>query len=201
MDINNILAKAQKLMLDENFNTKVDGYSKQIKKGGNFQGNDLTALEQSVFGYNNTTSNSNLQEKISVPLQTQNNEGIQFLSESNEASTLINSKLPKKILESFAKTPPITTETPYPSVLDGIKLQEVQQSPQNYNQQQSSCIDYNALKFIINECIKDNFKTLNENTSTSTLKGLKISNGGIIQFVDTKGNLYEGKLVLKRKAK
>ena len=201
MDINNILAKAQKLMLDENFNTKVDGYSKQIKKGGNFQGNDLTALEQSVFGYNNTTSNSNLQEKISVPLQTQNNEGIQFLSESNEASTLINSKLPKKILESFAKTPPITTETPYPSVLDGIKLQEVQQSPQNYNQQQSSCIDYSALKFIINECIKDNFKTLNENTSTSTLKGLKISNGGIIQFVDTKGNLYEGKLVLKRKAK
>ena len=37
--------------------------------------------------------------------------------------------------------------------------------------------------------------------SENTIKGLKISKGNKIQLLDVSGNLYEGVLTLKRKAK
>ena len=65
-------------------------------------------------------------------------------------------------------------------------------------------IDYSLIKTIIDESVRNTIKeymgnTLNENTEPR-LMGMRIGNGNKIQMIDTKGNLYEGVLKLKKKA-
>ena len=51
-------------------------------------------------------------------------------------------------------------------------------------------IDYNYIKFTVQEAIKEAL----ENVESNTLKGIKLVNGGTFIFVDSKGNKYEAKL-------
>lgn len=62
---------------------------------------------------------------------------------------------------------------------------------------QSNNIDYNYIKYLIEDAIK---KHLNEKEE-QYLKGIKICSGKKIQLLDTSGNLYEGDLVFKKKIK
>lgn len=60
-------------------------------------------------------------------------------------------------------------------------------------------IDYNYLKYIINECIKENMATqLNE---SANLSGIKMLGGNKIQFTTSKGEIYEGTLKLVGRTK
>ena len=42
---------------------------------------------------------------------------------------------------------------------------------------------------------------LNESVGMNGMRGMCIGEGNVIQFLDKKGNVYEGKLVLKKRAK
>lgn len=71
----------------------------------------------------------------------------------------------------------------------------IQQTPQQPSYPQG--IDYNYIKYIVNECIKENMATqLNENAN---LSGIKMTGGNKIQFTDRKGNIFEGTLKLIKK--
>lgn len=84
------------------------------------------------------------------------------------------------------------------SVLDGMDIPEgqVPQRRQAVNEQrytqQGVGIDYSIIKAIVNECLNDYFsrQPLNESASISTI-GLK---PGVIKVVDSKGNVFSGKL-------
>lgn len=84
------------------------------------------------------------------------------------------------------------------SVLDGMDIPEgqVPQRRQAVNEQrytqQGVGIDYSIIKAIVNECLNDYFsrQPLNESASISTI-GIK---PGVIKVVDSKGNVFSGKL-------
>jgi hypothetical protein len=88
------------------------------------------------------------------------------------------------------------------------QLNETYTQPQQYTQTQNyqqqtnvgNGIDYNYIKYMIEEGIKNALikQPINENTSNNLI-GLKIAEGNKIQFMDNKGNIYEGVLKLKKK--
>ena len=113
------------------------------------------------------------------------------------------SKLPAAILESFKKAPSMSgeqeivvdTRTPMPS--KPMKTESVVTPTVN-----NSGIDYSLIRMIVEESINKKISELSMlNESASTLKGLKFAEGNKIQFVDSKGNLYEGELKLKKRKK
>ena len=62
-------------------------------------------------------------------------------------------------------------------------------------------IDYNAIQNMINEAVSKQLGgKVNETTDGNMLKGLKICKGNKIQFIDSKGNVFEAILTLKKKA-
>jgi hypothetical protein len=106
------------------------------------------------------------------------------------------------VLDSFIDKPPMTG--------DGCQYQlnETYTQPQQYTQTQNyqqqtnvgNGIDYNYIKYMIEEGIKNALskQPINEN-ATNNLIGLKMAEGNKIQFMDSKGNIYEGVLKLKKK--
>lgn len=215
MNLNNAIARAQRLMLDENWNRQVEiGASAQRGKSMNGGGGgDLSALEAQVFGYSSTPTDSTY-EKIAIPeesyMQRQSSmpsgfNDVQILQESRGFDKN-KSQLPKEVISSFEKTPGMTiVETGMQQVpasyFGNANTQAINekilQSKTNVPSP-SSGIDYKYIKYLIDESIKEHLSpSLNENVG---IKGLRIANGNIIQFLDSKGNLYEGKLVLKKKA-
>lgn len=91
----------------------------------------------------------------------------------------------------------------YEQRMNAPQMQYQQPTSQQYMQpQQNGAIDYNYLKYIIKECVTEvltqNKKILSE--SSGNVKAMKVGSGNKIQFLDTKGNLYEGVLSLKKKA-
>ena len=93
---------------------------------------------------------------------------------------IINSKLPEVIKEDYLKK----TENTY----------------NTQTLQPNTFVDYSLIKTIVKEAINqeiDNLKQtlINENT----VRAFKLGDGKI-QFLDRKGNLYEGELKLKKKA-
>jgi len=129
-----------------------------------------------------------------------------------EQSVDYNSTPQVSIMESFNSMPPIAddnfeaimnqTSNQMSSLREQVKhnppKMQMQQIPQ-VSQIQSSPIDYSLLKMIINECVKENMKTIQESLNESTIRGLKLNPNGVIQVLDKKGNLYEGQLKLKAK--
>lgn len=217
MNLNNVLAKAQKMMLDENWNRQVEiGAAAQragsINGGGNKYDPSLAAMEEMAFGSSSmrpdTGYNRNpIPQNVRIR-QSSYNDGtpVQIIQEQH-APRSTNSKLPKEILESFEQMPsPIDDSygmTPG-SVLDTLNLPQINE--QQYQMQQpqprQGGIDYAYIKYLIDESIKSHMGgMLNENASLTNFKGMRLAQGGVIQFIDTKGNLFEGKLVLKKKAK
>ena len=79
-----------------------------------------------------------------------------------------------------------------------VQQQNLYGTQQNNTMAQNNGIDYSIIKAIVNECLKEYSKQqLNE----GVVSGLRFAKGNKIQFLDSKGNLYEGVLTLKRKSK
>lgn len=95
------------------------------------------------------------------------------------------------IRDSFAQT----------SHIDYVPQQSITTQPiQQQFQPNSPTIDYNALKFIINECIKESFQQLLSTLNEGQIKTIAV-NGDKIQFLDKDGNLYEGAVSFKKNVK
>lgn len=221
MNLNNVLARAQRMMLDEGFNRDVERAAR-AQRGQGGGGDDFSAMEDAIFGVSSGPSTQGYQ-KVAIPdnvnyTQTPSMNGVKILQEVHEPRTKANSKLPTAVLESFEKTPsPVDAfdinaiesqlhfvdEAPKPQQKQAIREQQrtAPVPPQPQYQAQGGQIDYNYLKYIINECIKENLKgRLNESAQGGELRGMKISPGNKFQFLDSKGNLYEAELKLKKKA-
>lgn len=114
--------------------------------------------------------------------------------------TAANSKMPDKIKQSMLNEVIDVTALDNQSVLSGMDIpggnRKPQQNRRPVNEQQYQAqggnIDYSIIKAIVNECLNEYFsrQPLNESTSISTI-GIK---PGVIKVVDSKGNVFSGKL-------
>ena len=207
MNIDNILAHAQQVMLNENFWAKVDASTPGAPNGG------IKSREAKMFK------------------ESANNAPVQQLHFTQPQQTIPqNSKIDKTILESFQKTPSMSgvingsdyagdIPASYFAGLNGsvstpngekslpdiqyqhkpMQLNETMQQGTQYVPQANAGIDYNYIKYLIDESIKsyfENNKVLNE---SANLAGMKMAGGNKIHFVDSKGNIYEAVLTLKKK--
>ena len=200
MELNEILANASKLMSPEG-QRKINNASKNVSRkdiiGENYDNDD--------YGYPMQSTNVLEQPMYTQPMYTQ-------------PITSQNSKLPKAILESMRKNPINDVVNEYNtegSVLDSLNIsthnkikkqinEQTQQPVQNLTQQPiqqtvNTGIDYNYLKFIVNECIKENLKQIkDELLNESSLKLIRLGGENKIQLIDNKNNLYESKLEYKK---
>lgn len=197
---NDIMANAQRLMLDEGFNMAVESKAASFagrKSPSGISDQDLRSYERMAFG------NSYGDEKPITMIKPTNNQ-----SDLNDRRY---SKLPQAIRESFAKQPPMTGDnidnTPLGMITKNLALENremntngTQQAPMQTRN--GDGIDYSLIKSIIDESVRRNISEIKESIlSENTIKGVKISKGNKIQLLDMSGNLYEGVLTLKRKAK
>ena len=115
--------------------------------------------------------------------------------------SLISSKLPEHIKESFINQRIDVSGTGGISVLDEIgvkpvkkKINELKTQPTTQPQYTpiGNNIDYSIIKAIVNECLNEYFSKnmINENTSLQTIA---LKNGNI-SLVDNKGNIFKAKL-------
>ena len=128
----------------------------------------------------------------------------------------INTNLPKEILEAMLTNPiDVSQANGGTSVLDSLEnYDELERKapartstrrPVNENTSIASAapsmtVDYNYIKYLIDESIKANLAELKSSLlSEGTIAGMKVKQGGTIAFVDTKNNIFEAKLVLKKK--
>jgi hypothetical protein len=193
----NILAKAQKMMLDEGFNAQVEFGARQYK-GNNGGSVGITSSEMAMFERQAFGSSS--QDKP-----------IHIIEETTKQDNM--SRLPQAIRESFMKQGPLTGEENDTTVLGMAasqlmkpKLNEQRQVQQSHSAQASNVggIDYSLIKTIIDESVRrhiDEIKSslLNE-SATPMFRGMKMCAGNKMQFLDSKGNLYEAELKLKKRA-
>ncbi len=217
MDLTNVLAKAQRMMISEDFNNQVERAA-AAHSGGKVKGGgsaDIAGYEDALFGISSTPSIEGY-EKNPIPenvkyQQSVDYSGVQLIQPRQQQVNTENSKLPKAILESFKKNPSPLNDLDNSAVAMLMASGQMQTKPQvretiqqPVSQPQATApqsvgggIDYNALKFIINECIQN---ALKEKLNEGVVRGMKIGDGNVIQFLDSKGNLYEGQLKLKKKA-
>ena len=217
MNLNNVIARAQRMMLDENFQRDVERAARAQRGSGmrGNGGNDLADLDAAIFGVSSAPQGTDIYQKVPIQeaqqYRTQNNggyDGIQIVQEVREQRNP-NSKVPSIIRESFEKVPFQGDAFDISGgALSGLMLEQTpkqaprqqqvqQQMPQNYGG-----INADLLKYIVTEAVKDVLKgQLNESVGGSNMKGFRIAPGNMIQFIDTNGNLYEGKLTLKKRAK
>ena len=193
--VDNIIANAALLMNDDRFNAIVESTSSRTHRrakanggkldagGGGGMSSDL-ALFEAQAGFGGGGSRQPSGQHLIPKVQTQQRK----------------SNLPPEIQESFKKMPPLSGgEISVPASYSQSRnvIQEQQYAPQPQYQAQApvapATIDYNYIKYLVNECIKENMNQLNESAS---LSGIKLVGGGKIQFTDSKGNVFEG--VLKR---
>ena len=213
MNLNNILAKAQKMMLDENFNRQVEMAA--AAQRGQSTGDDFSAAEAELFGYSSTPTGyekTRLPENVNYNPSQVGYDGVSIIQPIQEKRDMSKSKLPKAILESFEKTPsPVEAFDPgiiSTSQLDFLNVQKQpaqkqpirEQAPRQAATPQNTGIDYNYIKYLINEAIKENLGKLNESAGGNNFRGMRLAPGNVFQFIDSKGNLYEGQLKLKKKA-
>lgn len=200
--VNNGLARAMQLMNDDNFMRLVEGHAgsknKKGVKGGS--ASDLALMEQQAFGFSNSSTPS-------MPTQ-------QYTQQNQTPNYNYDANMPNNILESFKQMPPLSGDGVYvdngfgsaTSLLEerlrpqAQKMQQAQMA-QSMPSQVPGNMDSNYLRYMINEAVKTALQEaltsgmLNE----GVIKGMRMSTGNKIQFLDTKGNLYEGTLVLKKK--
>ena len=190
--VNDIIANAAMLMNDERFNAILEAKSMSTHRRAKANGGKLDtggsggfssdlALFEAQAGFGGGSRQSSGQNLI-PKVQSQPKK----------------SNLPPEIQESFKKMPPLSGgEITVPASYGQSRsvIQEQQYAPQQpqYQPQAQANIDYNYIKYLVNECIKENMNQLNESAS---LSGIKLVGGGKIQFTDSKGNVFEG--VLKR---
>ncbi len=188
---NNAFSRAVTLMNDKRFNAIVESKSRNTQKS-NSGSNDLSHLEAQAFGYSQTPS------VIDEQYVQQ-----QVVPNGRSAASV----LPQAIRESFNNLPPQQVNVPL-SPLDNVqvikesqlKRQIIEETPQLYVQ--NSGINYEIIKALIDESISRHLNEIKRSLITETnsnLKGLRLVEGNKIMLVDKKGNIYEGKLELKKK--
>lgn len=180
---NKAFSRATELMNDEHFNRIVESKANAYSKGGNKSNNtvnEFSSFESAAFGAPQITENKVVTN---------------------------NSVLPDAIRESFEKQPPIINEQ---TVIDSrIPMPSIpKQRVESYSTQTlahtNNGIDYSLIRMIVDECVSNKLKEFTNNMlneSTNSIRGFKFADGNKIQFIDSKGNLYEGELKLKRKKK
>ena len=195
---NQAFSRATALMNDDRFNSIVEskaniysGTNKGSEIGGGY--NEFSNFEAMAFGAPSTPT--------AAPVSTPTYDVPSFSAPVGNSAA---NKLPAAILESFQKTPSMSgggqeivvdTRTPMPT--KPIKTEAVV-TPMPSN----GGIDYSLIRMIVEESISKKINELSMlNESASMLKGLKFAEGNKIQFVDSKGNLYEGELKLKKRKK
>lgn len=174
-------------------------------KGAAMGTSDISALDAQVFGYSTPSSQA---------------QAPRIMQEQSEPRQFSNDIL----RESFAQTPPISGNnfpgaenmgnTPSGYVPGASLLREQRvasqqpyvqqptyvQQPQYIPQQVGGGIDYNMIKYLVSEAVKENIAEIKQSIlNESTLRGINMPGGNKIQFLDNKGNLYEAQLTLKKK--
>ena len=186
------LKNAKRLMNNEEFNRKVNGY---VNEGA---------------GADGYMPSSPRQQSVEEPYDP--------LDYSQMASAGINTKLPKNILESMINNPINVTpaNAGFGSILDGVDTDELErQTPaarprrklneaspvQQMPVMQPAGFDSNYLKFLVKEAVKECMNEMKtELLNETTVRGFKVGNGNKLMLIDNKGNLYEGEMKLKKKA-
>lgn len=140
--------------------------------------------------------------------------GVEYKEPAKKITEEVDSNTANNIRESFSKMPPLTVAPgdPIPDIspigmaLSGSKLLETKTPNVSYQAPVSNTngVDYTIIKAIVNECIQSNIESLkkvalNESTNMNKFVGMKMGDGNKIQFIDNKGNLYEGVLKFKKK--
>ena len=205
----NVIAAAQRLMTDGDFWNRVDEADRRNATGMGGRANQGSKESRAY--------NSGKQYNLISEQQIRNSQ----MNSGNYVEP--GSKLPEALRESFKNLPPIQFDQSVmsqipDSFLSGAsanmqkEIQREQRSqnttrPQQMQQRQqineqayqpqvtSQNIDYNYIKFLIQESIKEalNNTKLNESVNNSMI-GMKLVNGGTFQFMDGKGHIYEAKL-------
>ena len=187
------LANAQRLMADDRFNAAVDA-----RRG--------TVTEDSYDA---------LPTMVSEGQASRYKQGVDPMDYRGLDESQINTNLPKEILEAMLNNPiDVSQSNGGVSVLDSLdnfnELERTAPVRRTINEQTriptaSSVaapltIDYNYIKYLIDESIKANLAELKSSLLTEgSIAGMKVKQGGTIAFVDTKNNVFEAKLVLKKK--
>ena len=203
-----VLSRAQDMMFSRQFNEKVDNIARRQKGKG-----DLRMLEEQAFG-GSMGSEQHSKKQIGPKAV---GEGVDY-SNIDASKT----KLPAAILESFKDNPPIEVDQSMVSNedLDTItenlrkkrgnimEMMGIQDGGNTSGTEYTpSGVDYGIIKAIVDECIKRNLAEgsglLTESAANGMpmFKGMRICEGNRIQMLDSKGNLYEGVLKLKKRAK
>lgn len=221
-----IIGNAQKLMLDEDFNRKVNAKAASMnKKGAGGTPVDLARMEREVFGYtslpsqvNETTQPANPQYQqpayYQQPAAPTNAPRIDYRGVADKkmqeriaanGQSAID-RLPAALKESMKKTPLMSGDS-WPIDENG-QVKQAKQTAQKVNESYipappqtivgaTSAIDYGVIKAIVNECLRENSKAL----LNESISAFHIGEGNVIQFMDKKGNIFEGTLKLKKKGK
>lgn len=187
-------AKAAYLMNSDEFNQKVGLYENKRKGGSMDNVNEFSHFEKAAFGESVTTPQTQSPDLAQLEAMAFNNP---------MPNTQKESKLPQAILNSFKNTPSPVSEM---SVNEGQSASErmVKIIPEKVVTSQptiSTGIDYGVIKALIDESISRHLNDIKNQiiNESSNLKGFKLTEGNKVQFLDTKGNLYEGILTLKKK--
>ena len=201
--VDNAISNASRLMNGGFMDLVENKVAKKNGKIGGQHSSDLKYLEEQAFGSgNNTMQMQNFQPQVN-PTQRQ----------------FTNTTLQ----ESFSKMPPMSgfnfpgadninascgNYQPGSSLLKEQQIQQqFVQQPQTvyqpqYIPQQVSGIDYGMIKALVSEAIRENLNEIKQSLlSEGSLRGINMPGGNKIQFLDSKGNLYEGQLNLKKKKK
>lgn len=176
----NSLNRARNLINDSNFNRVVELNSKNRKIN----------FDDTPYIMDNNVDNISTNER-------KNNIS---LSEDNFKA----SKLPKEILNEIQKNPLIIDNSA--SIIDElIEPVEIKKVPitNNIRENNTSGIDYTIIKAIVDESVKRNLNEifnnmLSESKNNNYIQLLRIGKGNKIQVLDSKGNLYESILSLKK---
>lgn len=182
-NLDDIIANAQSLMLNEDFWSKVDDV--EMSRSTNGKKSKGSGLE--IF-------KNNLNDVVRL----------------KETAAPKREKTGNPVLDSFIDKPPMTgINNPYQlNELNAIgSTQTNQQENRSYQSntytqtQNTTSIDYNYIKYIVEEAVKNAMSNnvINESTGSNII-GMKMSEGNKINFIDKKGNIYEGVLKLKKKA-
>lgn len=191
MNLDEALARAQVLMSDE-YQQKIDAMAPSArKKVGTQKTAQENLWEQQAFGFSNDTPSVAEQSQYNIP-QVQSTNSIEGVD-----------KLPEFLRESFKQTPVNGGYNNYMYSEGPVPLPIGQSKPQVMPQAQAAPvmgggIDYNYIKYLMETVIKEN-KMVNE-TAGPSFRGMRLVEGNKFQFIDSKGNVYEGVLTLKKRA-
>ena len=200
LQVDDAISKASRLM-NENYMNMLDNMAASYNgKPGNKKVNDLKYLEQQAFGYGSPSNGGYSKQPV------------QPVHESQQPKRQFSNSV---LQEAFATTPPLSGDNfpgaagmgiggyqPGASLLTEQRTQQQQYVQPTYVQvpQQTGNIDYNMIKYLVSEAVKESLGEIKQSMlNESTLRGINMPGGNKIQFLDSKGNLYEGQLVLKKK--